>query len=388
MRKSEPPRAAPKQEKEQGSDGDRGASLTSRLSSSSSPLSRASAPSVAAAAACSSLLGPPLGLALVPVLPLLLLLSLLLSLPPPSLAENVRVEDVESPALRAGLEAANERRWADAERLFRAFLVEEPDSASALSNLSQVELSTGRPQKALEHLDRAVALAPRAAVPRLNRALAKEALAVAAAAAASPSPSPSSSSSPSPSSSSSSSSSYELLLASAAEDARQASLLDPREFAAFFDLGNILERQGDFAGGLEAFARAADLAPGLPGYRLREAASMFQVAVDSEAAGTRGGGGATATAKPAAAAAAAPSASVAKARKLVAGVVRKNPTYAEAKAALAAMAWQAGDAAAAEDALDAAVRLEGDWRKPGHAGGATRWPPRLVEAYERLLAIE
>lgn len=363
-RKSEPPRATPKREKAQGSDGDnRGvftSTSTSHLSFSSSPLNRASALSVAAAAAAC---------------------SLLLSFPSPSFAENVRVEDVESPALRAGLEAANEQRWADAERLFRAFLVEEPDSASALSNLSQVELSTGRPQRALEHLDRAVALAPRAAVPRLNRALAKEALAVAAA--------------------SKNSSSYERLLASAAEDAREASLLDPREFAAFFDLGNILERQGEFPAALEAFARAADLAPGLPGYRLREAASMFQVAVDNEegrggeGAGTRGG----ATAKTAAAATAttatkpaasssAPSASVAKARKLAAAVARKNPTYAEARAALAAMAWQTGDAAAAEDALNSAVGLEGDWRKPGHAAVVTRWPPRLVKAYERLLAIE
>ena len=165
----------------------------------------------------------------------------------------------------------------------------------------------------------------------------------------------------------------ELLLASAADDARQASLLDSKEFAAFYDLGNILERQGDFVGALGAFTEAADLAPGLPGYRLREATSMFQVAVDSEEAGSL----------PASSAA-----SFTKARRLVEGVARKNPRYAEARAALAAMHWKAGDVAAAEGALDSAVGLEGEWRKPGHAAKATRWPPRLVEAYERLLAIE
>jgi len=328
--------------------------------------------------------------------------SLFLS-PPPSFAENVRVEDVKSPALRAGLEAANEQRWADAERLFKTFLLEEPDSASGLSNLANVELSTGRPQQALEHFDRAVALAPGAAVPRMNRALAKEALAVAAAAttgrkgaSSSSSPPPSSSSA---SSSSSSSSSAALLLASAAEDARAASQLDPREFAAFFDLGNILERQRDFEGALAAFAEAADLAPGLPGYRLREAAAMFQVAVDREenGGGDREGGGAAAAAvakketppssSPSSSSSSA-SASVAKARKLVAGVTRKNPRYAEAKAALAAMSWRAGDVPAAEDALSSAVSLEGGWRKSGFAAESTRWPPRLVEAYERLLAIK
>ena len=351
-RKAGAPRALPKK----GSDGlDRGVSPSTSTSSRLFPLASALALSLAAC------LGP---------------LS-----PPPSLAENVRVEDVESPALRAGLEAANEQRWADAERLFRVFLKEEPDSASALSNLANVEMSTGRPGLALEHLDRAVALAPRAAVPRMNRALAKEALAVAAAAASS-------------SSSSSSSSSYERLLASAADDARQASMLDPREFAAFFDLGNILERQVDFEGALEAFERAADLAPGLPGYRLREAASMFQVAVDREEGegggkGNGGGEGTRGVTKSAAAASASTAApSVAKARKLVAGVARKNPRYAEAKAALAAMSWRAGDLSAAEGALDAATSLEGEWRKAGHAGKVTRWPPRLVEAYERFLAIK
>ena len=323
---TEPPRALPKQDNER-SNGDRAASLF--------------LPLALAVAAC---LGP---------------LSL------PSLAENVRVEDVESPALRAGLEAANEQRWADAERLFKAYLLEAPDSASGLSNLANVELSTGRPQRALEHFDRAVELAPRAAVPRMNRALAKEALAVAAAAE--------SKGGGGGSSGGVSSSSSELLLASAADDARQASLLDSKEFAAFYDLGNILERQGDFVGALGAFTEAADLAPGLPGYRLREATSMFQVAVDSEEAGSL----------PASSAA-----SFTKARRLVEGVARKNPRYAEARAALAAMHWKAGDVAAAEGALDSAVGLEGEWRKPGHAAKATRWPPRLVEAYERLLAIE
>ena len=100
---------------------------------------------------------------------------------------------------------------------------------------------------------------------------------------------------------------------------------------------------------------------------------MFQVAVDSEEAGSL----------PASSAA-----SFTKARRLVEGVARKNPRYAEARAALAAMHWKAGDVAAAEGALDSAVGLEGEWRKPGHAAKATRWPPRLVEAYERLLAIE
>ena len=42
----------------------------------------------------------------------------------PALAyENVRVEDVESETLRAGLEAANDRNWVAAERFFQVRVV-------------------------------------------------------------------------------------------------------------------------------------------------------------------------------------------------------------------------------------------------------------------------
>jgi tetratricopeptide (TPR) repeat protein len=68
-----------------------------------------------------------------------------LSLPLPAFAENVRVQDVESNTLRAGLEAANEGRLDAAERFFKAYIAQEdPQSASAYSNLGNVHLQQGR----------------------------------------------------------------------------------------------------------------------------------------------------------------------------------------------------------------------------------------------------
>ncbi len=54
-------------------------------------------------------------------------------------AENVRLRDVTSPALQAGIRAATEGRWADAERLFQVVLNEEP----ALGSVCREECHEG-----------------------------------------------------------------------------------------------------------------------------------------------------------------------------------------------------------------------------------------------------
>ena len=128
----------------------------------------------------------------------------------PAAAANVRLEDVSSPALKAGLEAATSGRFTEAERLFQVFLQSEPDSASAWSNLGNVHLSQGKAAEAVANFDRAVALAPEAPVPLLNRGIAKEALAVEAGEG---------------------SAAWAELLASALADCDAATKLDPQEFA-------------------------------------------------------------------------------------------------------------------------------------------------------------
>ena len=60
----------------------------------------------------------------------------------------------------AGVLAATEHRWDDAEKQFRIVLEQEPDSASAWSNLGNVHLSKGRPQEAYRDFTEAIRLAP------------------------------------------------------------------------------------------------------------------------------------------------------------------------------------------------------------------------------------
>jgi tetratricopeptide (TPR) repeat protein len=270
----------------------------------------------------------------------------LLSLAPggPALAENVRVEDVSSPTLRAGLEAANRGDLGAAERLFQIYIEkEDPASASARSNLGNVHLQQGRLAAAAADFDAAVERAPDAPVIRLNRCVAREALGAEAAAAGD-------------------AAGAAHLWRHALADADAAVAGDPKEFAAWYDRGLVQMRLAstdeDWAAARESFDRAADLAPGLAGYRLRAAALAFQCG-DAE-----------------------------RARLALRGVARKSPAYAEAHAALAAVEWARGEGGAAEEQLAAATALDPAWGAAAGLDARARWPPALVNAYSRLLAIQ
>lgn len=267
------------------------------------------------------------------------LAALALTLAPPAFAENVRLQDVESPTLRAGLEAATSGRLEVAERFFKAYLAsEDPESASAFSNLGNVHLQMGRPEQAVQDFSRAIALAPEAPVPLLNRAIAFEQLGVDA-------------------QSSGDSTKATGLWERAVEDCNAAIERDPKEFAAFFDKGNVQMRLADWPGALDSFTRAADLAPGLAGYRLRAATLLFQTG-DSQ-----------------------------RAQQQVRGLVRKYGNYAEAHAVLAAMQWADGAQELAEEQLSRATELDDTWGDKAAVERQTRWPPALYAAYSKLLSI-
>lgn len=263
--------------------------------------------------------------------------AVVLSTSLPCDADTVRVQDVQSPTLRAGLEAANEGRLAAAERFFQTYLAQEDaSSASAYSNLGNVHLQQGRTKQAIEDFSKAVELAPTASVPYLNRAIAYEQLGLEAASTADRS----------------------ALWDKAIADCDAAIEADPREFAAWFDRGNIQMRRKDYPGALDSFATAADLAPGLAGYRLREATLRWQTG------------------------------DVIRAKQQVKGIVRKYGNYAEAHAVLAAFWWEDGTRAAAEEQLALALDADPGWGNIASVRENTRWPPALYELYAKLLAIE
>ena len=156
--------------------------------------------------------------------------------------ENVRVEDVQSESLRAGLEAANERRWVAAERFFQMYLKETPEelSASGYSNLGNVHLQMGKVDEAVEDYAKAVDLSDGAAVPLLNQGLAYEELGVRAERAGRREDAA-------------------RLWQTGRESLLKAIEKDPDEFAAYYDLGLIEWRLEEFEAAAEHLAKAADL---------------------------------------------------------------------------------------------------------------------------------
>ncbi|GAQ81661.1 hypothetical protein KFL_000860330 [Klebsormidium nitens] len=238
---------------------------------------------------------------------------------------NVRLADVENTELRQALEAAVAGDFARAEDMFSDILKEVPDSASVWSNRGSVRLSLGKFEAAAADFSRAIELAPTASVPYLNRAIAYEALA---------------------------------RYPEAINDCDAAIKNDPREYAAWFNKGNVETRVANYSGALSDYQRAADLAPGIAGYRLRAATVLFQLKRPDEAA------------------------------QQISSIVRKYPNYAEAHAALAAILWSQGKRARAEGELNAATTQEPRLGTMKFARAALQWPPSLLEAMERLITLQ
>ncbi|KAK3239561.1 hypothetical protein CYMTET_50519 [Cymbomonas tetramitiformis] len=251
---------------------------------------------------------------------------------------QVRLEDVTVPEIRAGVRAAARGDFDTAEEYFKALTRNMPDSASAWSNLANAELSQGKLEDALEHLTTAVRLAPDAPVPYLNRAIVKEALG-------------------SRSQMQGDLKEAQGFFMSAIDDCNRSIQLDPNEFAAYYNKANVLARLEDYYGALREYTAAADLAPGIAGYRFKQAIMAYQVGDDLTA------------------------------KALLRGLGRKYPVYSEAKAALSAILWAEGEAASAENQyIDAFSRdpLVGDMEYIRNLF----WTPRLLDAMEDFLHIE
>lgn len=263
----------------------------------------------------------------------------IISITGPSNAEIVRVEDVESPTLQAGLLAANEGRLEVAERFFNLYLKEEPGSASGWSNLANIHLQFGQLPLAEEEFTKSIQLSNSLApVPLLNRALARQAIGVQLR---------------NDGQIEKSKDMFEMAL----RDCEKSVELDPKEFAAYYNKSNIEMEVGDYSAALVSATKAADLAPGLPGYRLREGILLFQEGKVTES------------------------------QRLIKSVVRKTPIFAEAFAALSAVQWSVGDGAGAEDSYNRCRLLDTSWGDKTWVESHTRWPPLLRDAYYNFLTL-
>lgn len=91
-----------------------------------------------------------------------------------AVSRRVNLKDVENPKLQEALRAAVAGDLENAEAMFSALLQEDPESASVWSNRGSVRVSLQKFEQAADDFTRAIALAPDAPVPLLNRAISYE----------------------------------------------------------------------------------------------------------------------------------------------------------------------------------------------------------------------
>ncbi len=253
---------------------------------------------------------------------LVLLLGLWLLGPvPPAAAEGA---PPLTQLFEQALSASREGRFGEALPLWEAVLERSPDDASAWSNRGNVRLALGDPQGAIADQDRAVALEPASADPRINRGTAEEALG---------------------------------LWERAAADYRWVLERDPADAAALYNLGNVEGSLGHWDAARERFEAAAAARPGFAMARSSAALASFQLG-DLPAA-----------------------------ERELRQLIRRYPLFADARSALTALLWQKGAAGEAESHWAAASGLDARYRQPEWLLEIRRWPPRPVQALEDFLHL-
>ena len=253
-----------------------------------------------------------------------------LVIPLPTLAaeqsEGLSVDLEALGALRQkAFAATNEGQFAEAEGYWTEILEVLPDNAAVLSNRGNSRVSQNKLELAIADYDAAIRLMPEAPDPYLNRGAAWEGL-----------------------------QEWEKAIA----DYNHVLELDPQDPAAYNNRGNAEAGQGEWEKAIADYKQAADLASDFAIARANYAAALYQVGDVDE--------------------------SIRQMRNLI----RRYPQFADMRAAITAVLWVQGNRGEAESNWFAAVGLDSRYKNLDWVTNVRRWPPALVEALGRFLALE
>ena len=200
-----------------------------------------------------------------------------------------------------------------------------PDDPAALSNRGNVKLVVGDPKGSLIDQNRSIQLNPNELDPYINRGIANESLG---------------------------------LWLEAKEDYLYVISKDKENFSALYNLANVEGSLDNWEKARSLFSNAAQYNPGFAMARSSEALANYQL------------GNFDASEK--------------ELRKLI----RRYPTFADARAALTALQWSKGKSGEAESNWIAAVELDPRYSQEDWLLEVRRWPPIPVDDLMKFISIK
>ncbi len=197
-----------------------------------------------------------------------------------------------------------------------SYLYSYPDDAAGLSNRGNVRLVTGDVEGAIDDQNKAISLNPTEIDPYINRGIAEEALG---------------------------------LWAEAKKDYMFVISQDTKNFSALYNLANVESSLLQWEKARDLFLKAALYNPGFAMARSSKALADFQLGNMDES------------------------------EKELKKLIRRYPTFADARAALTALYWSKGKFGEAESNWIAVTELDARYSDEEWLKKVRRWPPKPVK---------
>jgi len=226
---------------------------------------------------------------------------------------------------REALNFSSEGQFNNALDKWNDYLETYPDDPAALSNRGNVKLVVGDPKGSIVDQNRAIELNPSELDPYINRGIANESLG---------------------------------LWLHAKEDYLYVISKDKENFSALYNLANVEGSLNDWEKARSLFNQAAQYNPGFAMARSSEALANYQLG-NFEAS-----------------------------EKELRKLIRRYPTFADARAALTALQWSKGKSGEAESNWIAAVELDSRYAQEDWLLEVRRWPPAPVDDLMKFISIK
>ena len=200
-----------------------------------------------------------------------------------------------------------------------------PDDAAALSNRGNVKLVIGDKEGSINDQEKAIKLNPNELDPYINRGIAEEALG---------------------------------LWSLAKKDYMFVISKDIENFSALYNLANVEGSLSDWESARDLFSKAAEYNPGFAMARSSMALADYQLGNVDES------------------------------EKELKKLIRRYPTFADARAALTALNWSRGLLGQAESNWIAVTELDPRYSEEEWLIKVRRWPPEPIKDLMKFLAIK